>query len=256
MPRPGTVHPAQRHGCGRTAEGILGAMRIETFADDAAVGERTAEVIADAARDGVRTRGRAVLAFSGGSTPVPMLEHLGGMDVRWNATHIIQVDERVAPDGHPDRNWAMITAALLRSADIPDALLHPMPVTEDDLDAAARAYAQRLQLVCGVPPIADVIHLGIGEDGHTASLVPSDPVLRVRDRSVAITGPYQGRRRMTLTYPTINAGRLLVWQITGAQKATAVRDGLQGTGVPASKVRRNDVVVIATREAAAQLDGV
>jgi 6-phosphogluconolactonase len=176
--------------------------------------------------------------------------------VRWNATHIIQVDERVVPDGHPDRNWAMITGTLLRGADIPDALLHPMPVTDDDLDGAAATYAQRLQLVCGVPPIADVVHLGIGDDGHTASLVPADPVLDVRDRSVAIAGPYEGRRRMTLTYPTINAGRLLVWQITGGHKAAAVREGLQGSGVPASKIRRRDAVVIATREAAAQLDGV
>ena len=229
-------------------------MRIETFGDEAAVAERTAEIIAEAAREGVRTRGRAVLAFSGGSTPAPMLERLGEMDVRWNATHIIQVDERAAPDGHPDRNWGMITGTLLRSADIPDALLHPMPVTDEDLDESARSYAQRLQLVCGVPPIADVVHLGIGEDGHTASLVPSDPVLKGRDRSVAIAGPYQGRMRMTLTYPTINAGRLLVWQITGAEKAAAVRAGLQGTGVPASKIRRHDAVVIATRQAAAELD--
>jgi 6-phosphogluconolactonase len=256
MPRLSTVHPAQRRGCRQTAPGILAAMHIETFADASAVAQRTAEVIAAAAREGVRTRGRAVLAFSGGSTPAPMLERLGEMDLRWNATHVIQVDERVVPDGDPDRNWGMITSTLLRGADIPDALLHPMPVTEDDLDEAARSYAQRLQLVCGVPPIADVIHLGIGADGHTASLVPGDRALRVRDRSVAIAGPYQGHRRMTLTYPTINAGRLIVWQVAGAQKAAALRDGLQGAGVPASKVRRHDVVVIATDDAAAQLDGV
>ena len=229
-------------------------MRIETHADEDAVARRTAEVIADAAREGARRHGRAVLAFSGGSTPAPMLERLARMDLRWNATHILQVDERVAPEGHEDRNWTMITNSLLAGADIPDALLHPMPVTDDDLDAAAGRYAMRLQTVAGVPPIADVIHLGIGGDGHTASLVPGDPVLEVRDRWVAVAGPYQGRKRMTLTYPAINAGRLLVWQITGADKAVAVRRGLQGRGVPASKVRRRDVVVIATREAAAELN--
>lgn len=228
-------------------------MRIETLADEDAVAQRTAEVIADAAREGARRHGRAVLAFSGGSTPAPMLERLARMDLRWNATHILQVDERVAPEGHEDRNWTMITNSLLAGADIPDALLHPMPVTDDDLDAAAGRYAMRLQTVAGVPPIADVVHLGIGEDGHTASLVPGDAVLEVRDRWVAVAGPYQGRMRMTLTYPAINAGRLLVWQITGAEKAVAVRRGLQGRGVPASKVRRRDVVVIATREAAAEL---
>lgn len=228
-------------------------MRIETYPDADAVAERTAAVIAEAAREGVRMHGRAVLAFSGGSTPAPMLEHLGRTDVPWKATHIVQVDERAVPDGDPDRNWGMITESLLAGADIPPALLHPMPVTADDLDAAARDYAQQLQSVCGVPPIADVVHLGIGPDGHTASLVPGDPALRVRDRWVTTAGPYQGHRRMTMTYPTINAGRLLVWQITGAEKAAAVRQGLQGRGVPASKIRRNDVIVIATRDAAAEL---
>lgn len=228
-------------------------MRIETFEDDDAVAQRTAEVIADAASEGIRLHGRAVLAFSGGSTPAPMLDRLGRMDVRWNAVHVVQVDERVAPDGHPDRNWTMITGALLAAADIPDALLHPMPVTDDDLDAAAERYAARLQTVCGVPPIADVVHLGIGDDGHTASLVPGDPVLTVHDRWVALAGPYQGRRRMTLTYPAINAGRLIVWQVTGAAKAAALREGLQGTRVPASRVRRRNVHVIASRVAAEEL---
>ncbi|MBW3603831.1 MAG: 6-phosphogluconolactonase [Actinobacteria bacterium] len=228
-------------------------MRIETYTDEGAVAERTAEVIADAARTGARRHGRAVLAFSGGSTPAPMLRDLGRRDLRWNATHIVQVDERVAPDGHDDRNWTMITEHLLAGADIPDALLHPMPVTADDLDAAAQDYASTLQIVSGVPPIADVIHLGLGADGHTASLVPGDPVLDVRNRWVAPAGPYQGRMRMTMTYPTINAARLLVWQVTGVEKAAALRQGLQGKGVPASRIRRRDVVVIATREAAAEL---
>ncbi len=229
-------------------------MQIETYPDEAAVADRTAEVIADAAREGVERHGRAVLAFSGGSTPAPMLLALGRRDLRWNATHVLQVDERVAPEGHPDRNWTMITDSLLRGADIPEALLHPMPVTDDDVDDAAGRYEKLLQTVAGVPPVADVVHLGIGEDGHTASLVPGDPVLRVRDRWVAMTAePYQGRRRMTLTYPAINAARLLVWQITGAAKASALRQGLQGRGVPASDVRRRDAVVIATEEAAADL---
>jgi 6-phosphogluconolactonase len=229
-------------------------MIIETFADADAVADRTAEVIAAAAREGVRRHGRAVLAFSGGSTPGPMLRRLGQMDVKWNATHIVQVDERVAPDGHPDRNWTMITNNLLAAADIPEALLHPMPVTDDDLEAAAERYARLLMTVSGVPPIADVVHLGIGTDGHTASLVPGDPVLRVRDRWIALTGDYQGRRRMTFTYPTINAGRLVVWQVADGGKAAALREALQGRDVPASKVRRRAVHVIATHAAAAQLD--
>jgi 6-phosphogluconolactonase len=230
-------------------------MRIETFEDVEAVARRTAEVIAEAARDGERRRGRAVLAFSGGSTPAAMLRHLGTMDVNWDATHIVQVDERVAPDGDPDRNWTMITDSLLEAAEIPELLLHPMPVTDHDLEAAAERYASRLTAICGVPPIADVVHLGIGADGHTASLVPGDPVLEVRNRWVALAGPYQGRRRMTLTYPAINAGHLLVWQVSGAEKAAALREALQGRGVPASGVRRRGVRVIATRDVAALLNG-
>ncbi|HSK91206.1 MAG TPA: 6-phosphogluconolactonase [Euzebyales bacterium] len=231
-------------------------MRIETFDDADAVAQRTAEVVAHAANAGERRYGRAVLAFSGGSTPAPMLRRLSGMDgIRWNATHIVQVDERVAPDGHPDRNWTMITEALLDPAGVPPALRHPMPVTGEDLDAAAKAYAQHLTITAGVPPIADVVHLGLGADGHTASLVPGDPVLKVRNRWVATAGPYQGRARMTLTYPTINAARLIVWQVTGADKAVALREALQGRNVPASKVRRRAVHVIATRDAAALLDG-
>lgn len=228
-------------------------MRIETFPDEDAVAVRTAEVIAEAAHRGARLHGRAVLAFSGGSTPAPMLRRLGGMDVRWNATHVLQVDERVAPEGHEDRNWTMITNSLLAAADIPDPLLHPMPVDSDDLEAAADRYGRLMTTVSGVPPIADVVHLGIGEDGHTASLVPGDPVTKVRDRWVALAGPYQGRLRMTMTYPAINAARLIVWQVTGAGKAAALHAGLQGTDVPASKVRRRDVHVVATDAAAAQL---
>jgi 6-phosphogluconolactonase len=228
--------------------------KIETFEDADAVAERTAEVIADAVRAGERRYGRAILALSGGSSPAPMLRRLGTMDVKWNATHIVQVDERVAPEGHPDRNWTMITNNLLATAEIPRALLHPMPVTDEDLDAAADRYAKLLVTVSGVPPIADVVHLGIGADGHTASLVPGDPVLGVRDRWVALAGPYQGRRRMTFTYPTINAARLVVWQVSEAGKAAALREALQGRSVPASKVRRRGVHVIATHAAAAQLD--
>ena len=230
-------------------------MRIETFDSAEAVAERTAEVIAQATRDAHGRRDRAVLAFSGGSTPAPMLRLLGAMDLNWNATHIVQVDERVAPRGHPDRNWTMIAENLLATAPIPESNRHPMPVTDNDLEAAADHYAALLTTLCGAPPAADVVHLGIGPDGHTASLVPDDPVLNVRHRWIALTGSrYQGRERMTFTYPTINAGRLLVWQVTGADKADALREGLQGTDVPASKVRRDDVWVVATHDAAARLN--
>lgn len=240
------------------------AVEIEVLADADAVATRTAEVIGEAARAAADRLGRAVLAFSGGSTPAPMLRRLGAMDLRWNATHVVQVDERVAPDGHDDRNWAMLTGSLLETADIPGALLHPMPVTApvdggseeltgDDLDAAAAEYGRRLAALAGVPPTMDVVHLGIGTDGHTASLAPGDPVLSVTDRWVAPMGPYQGRARMTLTYPTINAARLIVWQVTGGDKASPLREALQGRGVPASRIRRRDAIAVVDRDAAAEL---
>lgn len=228
-------------------------MEIETYTTADGVARRTAELIAEAAREGERLHGRSVLAFSGGSTPAPMLAHLATLPCRWNATYVVQVDERVAPDGHPDRNWTMITEHLLDAVDIPRSRLCPMPVTNGDLDAAAMRYERQLQIVAGTPPIADVVHLGIGTDGHTASLIPGDPVLNVRDRWVATSGPYEGRLRMTLTYSAINAARTIVWQVTSAEKAGALREALYGRDVPASKIRRYDVHVVATTEAAALL---
>lgn len=236
-------------------------LRIEVLDDDDAVAERAAAVIADTAIDSQRRHGRATLAFSGGSTPAPMLRALAGHDLAWSATHVVQVDERVAPDGHADRNWTMIGEHLLSRVDIPASLQHPMPVTDHDgaervadgLVASAHSYGQLLTMIAGAPPTIDVVHLGVGADGHTASLVPDDPVLGVTDRFVAVAGPYQGRRRMTLTYPAINGARRIVWQVTGRDKAPALRAALQGSGVPASRVRRRDAVAIVTREAAAQL---
>lgn len=239
-------------------------VQIEVVDDEEAVAVRTAEIIAEAARTAIDRLGRAVLGFSGGSTPAPMLEHLGTADVRWQATHVVQVDERVAPDGHADRNWTMLTGSLLSVADIPRALLHPMPVTaaihggSTELTGAALAqaaadYGRRLTTIAGAPPTLDVVHLGIGDDGHAASLVPGDPARAVTDQWVTTAGPYQGRLRMTMTYPTINAARLIVWQITGAGKAGAARAGLQGRGVPASQVRRRDAIAVLDRAAAAEL---
>ena len=229
-------------------------MQIETFDDPAEVARRTAEIIAAAAAEGTRRRGRSLLAFSGGSTPAAMLGELGALPLDWSTVHVLQVDERVAPDGHPDRNWTMVRERLLAAVDVPASQQHPMPVTEDDLVAAAARYARVLTTVAGVPPAIDVVHLGVGGDGHTASLVPGDPVLDLRQQWVGVTGAYQGRRRMTLTYPAINAARLLVWQVAGADKADALRAALQGSGVPASRVRRERVHVVATSDAAAGLD--
>src|SRR5262249_10622151 len=151
--------------------------------------------------------------------PWQMLRALAGEEVPWRDVHVVQVDERVAPAGHPDRNLAHLRESLLEHAPLPPEQIHAMPVEAEDLDAAARSYAQALRDIAGSPPVLDLTHLGLGPDGHTASLVPADPVLDVRDADVAITGAYQGRRRLTLTYPIINRSRRILWLVTGSEKA-------------------------------------
>ncbi len=175
-------------------------------------------VLAAAIEHAVEERGRAEVAVSGGSTPGRMLELLAGVELPWRDVHVFQVDERIAPHGDRARNANAIIAAL---GGLP-ACLHLMPVTADDLDAAALRYAAEL------PESFDVVHLGLGSDGHTASLVPGDPVVKVRDRPVAVTHNYQGHRRMTLTRPVLDAARLRVWLVTGEDKAPAVERLLAG----------------------------
>ena len=179
-------------------------MKIDILNDADAVAQQAAKVIAGAARDSAAARGRFVLAVSGGRTPWQMLRALATEDVPWNALHIVQVDERVAPYGDPDRNLTHLHESLLEHAPLRPQQIHAMPVESSDLDAAAVEYAKTLSELCGTPAVIDLVHLGLGPDGHTASLVPGDPVLDVNDRDVAITGEYQKRRRMTLTYPIMN----------------------------------------------------
>jgi 6-phosphogluconolactonase len=199
-------------------------------------------------------RGCFVVAVSGGHTPWEMLRHLAGETIPWDAVHVVQVDERVAPAGDPDRNLTHLREALLAHAPLRPEQIHAMPVEEPDLAAAAARYAQVLREVAGSPAVLDVAHLGLGPDGHTASLVPGDPVLDVTDADVAVTGPYQGRRRMTLTYPVLDRARRILWLVTGGNKADMLprlRDG--DRSIPAGRVRRDRALVLADRDAAARL---
>ncbi|MFO0841648.1 MAG: 6-phosphogluconolactonase [Gemmataceae bacterium] len=223
-------------------------MRIDILPDAAAVARQAAVLVAAAARAAVAARGRFLLAVSGGHTPWQMLRALAAEDVPWAATHLFQIDERVAPAGHPDRNLTHLRESLLATAPLPESNLHAMPVEEPDLDAAARRYADTLAAVAGSPAVLDLAHLGLGPDGHTASLVPGDPVLDVADRDVAVTGPYQGRRRMTLTYPTRNRARQVLWLVTGDGKAGVLRRLLDADpSIPAGRVRQGDAVVLTDR---------
>jgi 6-phosphogluconolactonase len=173
------------------------------------------------------------------------------MQIPWPAVRVFQVDERVAPAGNADRNLTHLKESLLEHAPLRAEQIFAMPVEAEDLDAAAAEYAQTLQRECGSPAVLDLVHLGLGPDGHTASLVPDDPVLNVCDKDVAVTGPYQGRRRITLTYPAINRARQVLWVVTGAEKVQMLRRLLHGdAGIPAGRVGGEKSLVLADAAAA------
>lgn len=227
-------------------------MKIEICADADAVARQAAGVIAAAAREAVSVRGRFVFAVSGGRTPWQMLRALADESVPWEKLHVVQVDERVAPVGDKDRNLTHLTESLLSHAPLRPEQIHAMPVEAADLAAAAQQYAQQLQELAGAPPVLDLVHLGLGPDGHTASLVPGDPVLKVTDADVALTGIYQNRRRMTLTYPLINRARRILWLATGSEKSDMLaRLRLADTTIPAGRVEQDQALILADREAAA-----
>ncbi len=225
-------------------------MKIEVLADADAAARRAAEVIAADARDAVAARGRFVMAVSGGHTPWVMLRDLANEDVPWSGVHVFQVDERVAPAGDPDRNLTHLRESLLSHAPLPPERIHAMPVESADLEAAAAVYARLLEEVAGTPPVLDLAHLGLGPDGHTASLVPGDPVLAMTDRDVALTGVYMGRRRMTLTYPVLNRARRVLWLATGSEKVPMLARLLSGDPtIPAGRVESANALIVCDRAA-------
>ena len=229
-------------------------MKIDVRPDSDAVAREAAKFIAAEARAAVRARGRFLFAVSGGRTPWLMLRALAGEPVPWPEVHLVQVDERVAPAGDPDRNFTHVKESLLTRVQLRAAHVHAMPVEMPDPEAAARSYARTLVEIAGSPPVLDLVHLGLGPDGHTASLVPGDPVQDVTDADVALTGVYQGRRRMTLTYPAINRARRILWLVTGAEKARLlVRLRAADASIPGGRVRQVRALVLADRAAASGL---
>jgi 6-phosphogluconolactonase len=228
-------------------------MEIKVLADTDAVAREAAAIIAAQARAVVAARGRYILAVSGGHTPWLMLRDLASEDVPWSAVHVAQVDERVAPAGHPDRNLTHLRESLLEHAPLRAEQVYAMPVEAVDLEAAVSRYAQTLRGIAGSPPIFDLVHLGLGPDGHTASLVPGDPVLGITDADVALTGVYQGRRRMTLTYPMINRSRRILWMVTGNDKVEMLTRLCDvDRWIPAGRVVQASALVIADRAAVGQ----
>jgi 6-phosphogluconolactonase len=225
-------------------------MRIEILDNDDLVAKEAASIIADEARKAVNLRGQFIMAVSGGRTPWKMLHILADEDVPWQAIHILQVDERMAPEGHPDRNLTHLLESLSSRKQILADRIHPMPVEEQDIDAAASGYADTISRIAGKPSFIDLVHLGLGPDGHTASLIPGDPVLEVNDRDVAPTGIYQGRCRLTLTYPIINRARKILWLVTGSEKSSMLQRMLEhDQSIPAGRVSQENALVLADIEA-------
>ena len=218
--------------------------QLEVAGDERAAARRAAELIAEAGAAAVADHGYFGFAMSGGRSPWAMLAILGELEqMPWGETELFQVDERIASPGSEDRNLTHMVLGLSMQH---QSSLRPMPVTSRDLDAAAREYESQL------PEPLDLVHLGLGPDGHTASLVPGDPVLEVADRRVALTGTeYQGHRRMTLTYPAIDAARRILFLVTGAEKREPLAKLLAGDhSIPAGRVE-NDAIVVVADEAAA-----
>ena len=213
---------------------------LEVIATADVAGE-SAAFIGSALRQTTARGNRASFAVSGGTTPWQALQKLATAQLDWPSIDIYQVDERVVPADSPDRNWRGLRESLL---DRVPAVGHAMPVDETDLIRAAERYAMSL------PANLDVVQLGLGSDGHTASLVPADPVCGVNDRAVAVTDPYQGSRRMSLTFPPINRASTIVWIVTGAAKQEALAKLIAGDrSIPAGCVERSNATVFADEAA-------
>jgi 6-phosphogluconolactonase len=228
-------------------------MKFEIFDQADAVARAGAAIVAANARAAIAARGLFAMAVSGGHTPWIMLRALAAENMPWAGVHVFQVDERVAPAGHPDRNLTHLKKSLLENSPLRPEQIHAMPVETSDLEAAATLYAKAIQDVVGSPPVLDLIHLGLGPDGHTASLVPGDAVLDITGDDVAITAVYQGRRRMTFTYPMLNRARRILWVVTGKDKVEMLSRLYNGdVSIPAGRVDRDQAILLADRDAAGE----
>ncbi|HEX7061263.1 MAG TPA: 6-phosphogluconolactonase [Woeseiaceae bacterium] len=228
-------------------------IHIEPDADRLAL--ECAGWMAGQVRLGLAERDTFSLALSGGRGPHGMFEALAREKVPWSRVHLFQVDERAAPADSPDRNLTAIRSLLAERVAIPPGNVHPMPVEQDDLEAAAREYADTLARVLGPGAILDLVHLGLGEDGHTASLLPGDPVAG-SERTVIVSREYGGFRRMSLNYTVLSDARQRVWLVTGTAKSEMLLRAMDGdVTIPAGRIRREDTLFFADQAAGALLEG-
>lgn len=215
----------------------MAQLEFKRFASAADAAAATASHIAGQARRHLRDADTFTVALSGGTTPRLMLAHLAGMDLPWSRVHVFQVDERVAPAGDSARNINMVQEALVVPGVLAPSNLYAMPVNAGDLVQACADYAGALTRIAGDPPALDLVHLGLGDDGHTASLVPGDAVLGTQDSPVTLTDEYRGHRRMTLTFPVLDAAAQRLWLATGADKEPMLeRLARADASIPAGRV--------------------
>lgn len=227
---------------------------VEVEPDSEALATRAAEMVAAQVQDSISDRGVFAAALSGGGTPAVMLDHLALRDLPWSGIHVFQVDERIVPDGHPDRNAVDLLEHLVERIEIPTSNVHLMPVTTLPLQDASNSYAADLAALCGPNGGLDLVHLGLGEDGHTASWPPGNPVADATDVDVAVVGPYRGHVRMTLTPPVVNRAHRILWLVSGEGKAGAVEGLVAGDPqLPASRVARENAILLLDQAAASKL---
>lgn len=229
-------------------------IELELLPDAATAARRAAAIIAGRAREALRERGRFLLALSGGGTPLPMFDALAREPLPWEDIEIFQVDERVAPEGDAARNWTHIEQRLATPAGLSAVHLHPMPAATEQPEAAAEAYARMLEERAGRPPVLDLVHLGLGNDGHTASLFPGDAAAGIDSHWTAATGNHSGHRRITLTLPVLSGARSILWLVCGADKAAMLARLLAAdAGIPAGRVSQTSARIIADEAAGSAL---
>lgn len=210
-------------------------MTREVWPDRERVTERALELVVTTVRAHAAGRGRCSLVLAGGSTPKALYTQLAHVDLPWDALHIFWGDERYVPPDHPDSNYRMAQEAWLSQVPIPRDQIYPMPTDEPDPRTAAGRYEAAIHQFFGSQPgdwpRFDLVLLGLGDDGHTASLFPHTAALQVCDRLVTV-GERQGQPRLTLSIPVLNRAEQVIFLVTGASKRPAVTEVWADVGNP------------------------
>jgi 6-phosphogluconolactonase len=226
------------------------AVEVRRYGDLRELSHAAAELILDDCRRALASRDAGyTLGVSGGRTPALMLEALAELPMPWRRVHLVQVDERVAPSGSADRNFTQLTDRLLACVEIPQENVHAMPVEHEDLAAACRQYEDELHRITAGAPL-DILQLGLGDDGHTASLAPGDPILGITGHTIWHVEEFNGLPRMSMTYPLINRAARILWLVAGQPKADMCRRlAASDPTIPAGRVAPENAVLLVDDEA-------